>query len=411
MLIKNLQILDPATGSDCIGELNIAAGNHIPTLPQLSDGSFDGSGYIVMPGLVDIHTHFREPGATDSETIQTGMRAALAGGFSIVTTMPNTTPAADNEDVLRFQIVEAEKYSDGLVKLYPTACCTKGRAGKEPVNPLELPSAIAFTDDGNYVTPDEAMYQMAKTCKELNKVIMDHAVVPSIANGGVMRECDASVGERIFPDAAEVEAVKRDIDVARQTGCRMHIQHLSCAEAVDIIAKAQAEGISISAEATPHHLMLAAEQIPSSQASNWKMNPPLGKLSDVVALRKGVLDGTICCFATDHAPHSPQKKEGGFAKAMFGIIGLETAAPASWTAMVTEAGMTPIEWCKAWTTRPAELLNISIPSLFEKKETTVVFLKEEEWTFEEKDIASKSHNTPFVGQKFTLKVTGLAKTC
>lgn len=410
MLIKNLRILDPATGKDCIGELNIE-GTRIPTLPQLEDGSYDGTGYIVMPGLVDIHTHFREPGATDSETIQTGMAAAIAGGFSIVTTMPNTTPAADNEEVLRFQIEESEKYSEGLVRLYPTACCTKGRAGKEAVIPKDLPSAIAFTDDGNYVTPDEAMSQVAKSCRELNKVIMDHAVVPSIANGGVMRECAASEGEKIFPDAAEVEAVKRDIEVARKTGCRIHIQHLSCAEAARIIAEAQAEGVKISAEATPHHLMLAAEQIPSSASANWKMNPPLGLKSDVQALRKGVLDGTICCFATDHAPHSAQKKEGGFAKAMFGIIGLETAAPASWTAMVTEAGMTPIEWCKAWTTRPAELLNISIPSLFEKKETTVVFLKEEEWTFEEKDITSKSHNTPFVGQKFTLKVTGLAKTC
>lgn len=410
MLIKNLRILDPTTNKDCIGELNIE-GSRVPTLPQLPDGSLDGTGYIVMPGLVDIHTHFREPGATDSETIQTGMAAAIAGGFSIVTTMPNTTPAADNEAILRFQIEEAEKYSEGLVKLYPTACCTKGRAGKEAVAPAELPSAIAFTDDGNFVAPDEAMLQVAKACKELNKVIMDHAVVPSIANGGVMRECEASIEEKIFPDAAEVEAVKRDIEVARKTGCRMHIQHLSCAEAARIIAEAQAEGVRISAEATPHHLMLAAEQIPSSTASNWKMNPPLGLKSDVQALRKAVLDGTICCFATDHAPHSTKKKEGGFAKAMFGIIGLETAAPASWTAMVTEAGMSPIEWCKAWTTRPAELLNISIPSLFEKKETTVVFLKEEEWTFEEKDIASKSHNTPFVGHKFTLKVTGLAKTC
>lgn len=410
MLIKNLRILDPATNKDCIGELNIE-GSRVPTLPQLPDGSLDGTGYIVMPGLVDVHTHFREPGATDSETIQTGMAAAIAGGFSIVTTMPNTTPAADNEAILRFQIEEAEKYSEGLVKLYPTACCTKGRAGKEAINPAELPSAIAFTDDGNFVAPNEAMLQVAKACKELDKVIMDHAVVPSIANGGVMRECEASIGEKIFPDAAEVEAVKRDIEVARKTGCRMHIQHLSCAEAARIIAEAQAEGVRISAEATPHHLMLAAEQIPSSTASNWKMNPPLGLKSDVQALRKAVLDGTICCFATDHAPHSAKKKEGGFAKAMFGIIGLETAAPASWTAMVTEAGMSPIEWCKAWTTRPAELLNISIPSLFGKKETTVVFLKEEEWTFEEKDIASKSHNTPFVGQKFTLKVTGLAKTC
>ncbi len=409
MLIKNLRILDPATGKDCIGELNIE-GTRIPTLPQLEDGSYDGTGYIVMPGLVDIHTHFREPGATDSETIQTGMAAAIAGGFSIVTTMPNTTPAADNEEVLRFQIEESEKYSEGLVRLYPTACCTKGRAGKEAVNPKDLPSAIAFTDDGNYVTPDEAMYQVAKSCRELNKVIMDHAVVPSIANGGVMRECVASEGEKIFPDAAEVEAVKRDIEVARQTGCRMHIQHLSCAEAVDVIARAQAEGVKISAEATPHHLMLAAEQIPSSASANWKMNPPLGKLSDVAALRKGVLDGTICCFATDHAPHSAQKKEGGFAKAMFGIIGLETAAPASWTAMVTEAGMSPIEWCKCWTIHPATLLNLSIPSLFDNVSTTVAFLKEEEWQFSEADIASKSHNTPFIGSTFTLRVTGIGRT-
>lgn len=409
MLIKNLRILDPATEKDCIGELNIE-GSRIPTLPQLSDGSYDGTGYIVMPGLVDIHTHFREPGATDSETIATGMAAAIAGGFSIVTTMPNTTPAADSEDVLRFQIDEANKYSEGLVTLYPTACCTKGRAGKEAVNPAELPSAIAFTDDGNYVMPDEAMYKIAEDCKALNKVVMDHAVVPSIVNGGVMRKCEASEGEKIFPDAAEVEAVKRDIEVARKTGCRMHIQHLSCAEAVDVIAKAQAEGVSITAETTPHHLMLAAEQIPDAAASNWKMNPPLGLESDVTALRKGVLDGTICCFATDHAPHSAQKKEGGFAKAMFGIIGLETAAPASWTAMVTEAGMSSIEWCKCWTVRPAALLNISIPSLFDNGSTTVAFLKEEEWQFSEADIASKSHNTPFIGSTFTLRVAGIGRT-
>ena len=273
---------------------------------------------------------------------------------------------------------------------------------------LAAAGAAAFTDDGSMVADDAVMESVMRRAAALGKVVMDHAVVPSIAGAGVIRDCPAArrLGLAVFPPEAEIEAVARDIALCRRTGCAVHIQHLSCAGSVDLIRSARREGLPVSAEATPHHLMLAAEDIPGDDA-NWKMNPPLGTREDVAALRRGVLEGVIGCFATDHAPHAPELKAKGFAAAPFGVIGLETELPATWTAMVEESGMAPLEWARRWICGPAAILGIPTPSLVIGAPACAAMIYPEPWTFQEDDIASKSRNSPFLGRIFGLSVLGL----
>ena len=243
---------------------------------------------------------------------------------------------------------------------------------------------------------------------KLGKVVMDHAVVPAIAGAGVIRRCAVSdrFGLAIFPDEAETAAVARDIALCRRTGCAVHIQHLSCAGSVELIRQAQREGLPVSAEATPHHLMLAAEDIPGDDA-NWKMNPPLGTLADLHALRQAVLEGVISCFATDHAPHEAALKAKGFASAPFGVIGLETALPATWTAMVVEEGMAPQEWARRWLGGPAKILGIETPSFKPGASACTTMFYNEPWTVREEDIISKSHTSPFIGRTLAGSVFGM----
>ena len=402
-LIKGGRILDPATGRDEVGDVAVVDGRIVADIPATSEVSvFDATGMWVLPGFLDLHAHFRVPGAAESETWETGAAAAVRGGFTRVVLMPNTTPAIDTVDW-----VEAiAAFSQGCpVDLLPAACCTAGRAGKAvaELRALRKAGAVAFTDDGAMVADDAVMEEVMTLAAELGAVVMDHAVVPSIAGGGVVRECEATrrLGVPFFPKEAEICAVERDIRLARKTGCRLHLQHLSCAESVALLRQAHEEGFkeSITAEATPHHLLLSAEDVPdTNDAVNWKMNPPLGVRSDVEALRQGVKDGTIACCATDHAPHAKALKDVGLLRAAFGVIGLETAVGASMKALIEEAGMTPLGWGALWTLRPAQILGIPSPTLAAGSVADVCIVNPVPWDYKEKDIVSKSHNSPFIGR-------------
>lgn len=350
--------------------------------------------YLVVPGgLRDVHVHFRDPGSPDAETRRTGAAAAVAGGFTCVTTMPNTVPAGDNAAWLREQI------EDSLpVRIAPSACISKGRLGRE-VADLELlaaAGAVAFTDDGAYVDDAHVMEDAMRRAARLGKCVMQHAVVPSILNGGVMRRC--AVSERnslpVMPPEAEIEAVKRDVSLCRVTGCALHVQHISCAETVELIRSARREGLPVTGEATPHHLIYSCEDIPSDDA-NWKMAPPLGSPEDVAALREGVIDGTIGLFATDHAPHSALKKSGGFRTAANGIIGLETAAAITWHVMVELCGMKPADWIARWTTGPASLIGEKI----DDADFSVLDLAAKR-AVDPSGFKSLSRNMPFAGLQF-----------
>ncbi len=408
--IPSARLLDPTTGRDEVGPLFIAPDGRIAPIPaKLPPASkmivIDRPNLTVLPGLCDVHVHFRDPGATDTEDLISGCAAAANGGFTRVVTMPNTNPATDTPELIR-----RTKACAGPCTIYPSACATIGRMGKScaALEALDEAGAIAFTDDGAMIANPEVMRIVMKRAKKLNRVVMDHAVRPDIQLGGVVRDCPAAhqFDLPIFPAEAEIEAVRDDIAACRETGCAVHIQHLSCAGSVALIRQAQAEGLPVTAEVTPHHMALAAEDIPGNDG-NWRMNPPLGTREDVKALREGILDGTLSIFATDHAPHDRKAKAKGFKAAPFGIIGLETAVGVSWDIMVRQCGMAPLAWAANWITHPNALLGLTPPTLQEGALAELAILDlDEAWCVNPEAFATKSINTPWTGM--TLRGRALA---
>ena len=402
LLITGARIIDPACGRDEVGDLFIAA-NHMAPLPaSLPVGTrrFDARGLIAAPGLLDIHVHFRDPGLPAAETLASGSAAAAAGGFTTVVTMPNTSPACDTPAWIRYQADPRL-----AVTVLPSACITKGRAGNEPTDleALAAAGAATFTDDGTMVADDAVMAKAMARIRPLGKVVTDHAVVPSIARTGIIRDCPMArqQGLPLFPPEAEIEAVARDIHLCRETGCPIHIQHLSCADSVALIRAAQAEGLAVSAEATPHHLAIAAEEIPADDG-NYRMNPPLGNHDDVVALRAAVVDGTIATLATDHAPHTPESKSSGFRQAPFGVIGLETAVGVTYGVLVSGLGMSVTNFITRWTRGPAAVLRHTAPSLAPGQSANLVLLDlTTPWSVDPQSFHSRSRNSPFVGRTLT----------
>ena len=407
--LLNARVIDPSTRRDETADLVIRdgkiqpAGSDAAGLPRI-----DAAGLIAAPGFWDVHVHFRDPGNAFAETRRTGAEAAAAGGFTHVVTMPNTFPAGDSTVWLREQI------EDSLpVKILPSACITRARQGKDvaDLEALAQAGASSFTDDGAMVASDEVMRTAMRRAKALKKPVMDHAVVPEIAKTGVIRDCPLAhrYNLPIFPAEAETEAVLRDIRLCRETGCATHIQHISCAGSVAAIRAARTEGLPVTGEASPHHLALAAEDIPLDDG-NYRMNPPLGTRADVRAIRDGVLDGTLTLFATDHAPHAAETKSKGFLKAPFGVIGLETAIGITWKVMVEEERMGLIDWVARWTTGPADLLGRSAPSLRPGTLADLVLIDPRTaWTVNPETFRSLSRNTPFAG--WTLHARPVLTVC
>lgn len=399
--LRGIRILDPARGMDAIGDLYCVNGllsDKPDASAPVADVRGSDSPLIAMPAAIDLHVHFRQPGNEAAETVATGLAAAAAGGFGTVVAMPNTSPALDSPAALAQQNAFAADASEKRVRYLLSACCTQARSGRSvaPLEALAEAGCVAFTDDGAMVADDAVMAEVMRRAAALHLPVMDHAVVPSLAGKGVIREGKGVQPARaaIFPDVAEVAAVARDLRLAKETGAHIHIQHLSCAESVWHLAIAQAEGVRATAEATPHHLLLCREDIPSDDG-NWKMNPPLGTAEDRAALRQAVLDGTIGCLATDHAPHTAESKARGFSGSPFGVIGLETALAASWKALVVETGMKPLDWAARWTTGPASVLGSPSPSFAVGAPARVSVLSQEEWIPDFSAFCSRSRNCPF----------------
>lgn len=362
----------------------------------LEEFSDESRYFIVRGGLRDVHVHFRDPGQPDAETRASGARAAAAGGFTCVTTMPNTAPAGDSVEWLREQLEDKSI----PVRIAPSACITKGRLGREvaDLEALAAAGAVAFTDDGSFVDDAAVMEEAMRRAAALGRPVMQHAVVPSLLAGGVMRDCAVARahGLPVMPPAAEVEAVRRDVAICRVTGCALHVQHVSCGETVELVRAAQKEGLPVTAEATPHHLLFACDDIPADDA-NWKMAPPLGSRDDVAAIRRAVADGVVSLFATDHAPHPPAGKSGGFRTAANGIVGLETAVAATWQAMVVDAGMSPEDWAARWTTGPAALIHEK--PMDGALNFTVIDMKANR-VVDPALFQTKSANQPYAGMRF-----------
>ena len=399
LMIEGVRAIDPALGTDSIRDALVVDGRFAdPASCPVPDGArrIDGRGLLLAPGFMDVHVHFRDPGATDSETLHTGALGAAHGGFTHVVTMPNTIPACDSAELIGRQI-------DAVlpVRILPSACLTIGREGRAPTDceTLAAAGAAAFTDDGCTVADDAVMAEAMRRAARAGKPVMDHAVNPAICGGGIIRDCAAARchGLPVMPPEAEVEAVRRDIALCRKTGCRLHIQHVSCAGSIGLIAAARREGLPVTGEATPHHLAFSAEDIPGDDP-NWRMNPPLGSPDDVKALRAAVLDGTIQIFATDHAPHSARRKSGGFRGGASGVLGMECAIGVTYRVMVRECGMPVADWIRAWTAAPAALLGRSSPTLAPGATADFTLIDpDDEWIVDSSRFASLSRNCPFDG--------------
>ena len=348
----------------------------------------------VFPGFIDVHVHFRDPGMTDAEDTASGLQAAARGGFSAVVTMPNTTPACDSPSALR---VQTER-SNGRTILLPSACITRGRLGREVADLEALAEAGAafFTDDGSYVADAKVMEEAMRRAADLCLCVCQHAMDPAVQADGVIRDCPLArrLGLKTIPVEAETAAIRRDLSLCRETGCRLHVQHISTAEGVALVRAAQREGLPVTAEATPHHLLLSCDDLTADDA-NFKMAPPLGNREDRAELRKAVKEGVLM-FATDHAPHPAARKALGFAKSANGIVGLETAIPITWAVMVGEEGMPPEDWARAGSEMPRSIVRgldgVALPP-------TVVTVGEAR-RVDVSAFASRSRNCPYGGMSF-----------
>ncbi|MCH7872789.1 MAG: dihydroorotase, partial [Planctomycetes bacterium] len=353
LLIRGGRIIDPYAGRDEVADLAIVDGV-ITSRPVPGAVEIDATGLIVAPGLMDIHVHLREPGRTHNETIETGTLAAAAGGFTFVACMPNTSPTLDNADTIRLVLGQAERA--GHCTVGPLAAITKDRHGKELTDfrALKEAGAVAFSDDGTGVEDGDVMRAALNSAREVDAVIVQHCEYKSISAGGVMHLGDVSRRLDLpgLDPRSEEAMIQRDIALCRQTGARYHVAHISTARAVELVRQARTRGLPVTCEVCAHHLVLTDEAC-SGADPNTKMHPPLRPQADVDACRRGLLDGTIDCIVTDHAPHTTAEKAAGFLAAPPGIVGLETAVGLAALALI-ETGLvdwpTLIEW---FTTGPS----------------------------------------------------------
>lgn len=400
ILIRNGRILDPATKQDAVGDLYIENGLVAAPPATLPAGVkiMDATGCLVTPGLIDLHVHLREPGGEENETIDTGSLSAAAGGFTTIVAMPNTRPSHDTAETVAY--VARRGREVGLTRVLPSGSITKERKGKELTDFMALrdAGACAFTDDGSTVQDDAVMEAAMRAAAKLDMVIMDHAQDNLIERqGGVMHEGAYSrqFGFPGIPSFAEERIIKRDIDLAAKTGCALHIQHVTSREGVLAITEGRAKGVRVTGELTPHHLALCDADIHPDNA-NYKMNPPLRSAADREALIQKCLEGALGCFATDHAPHSADKKARGFLKAPFGIVGLETAIGVTYTRLVKPGLLDLMGWLHRWTVEPARILGLPSPSLAPGSVADVVVIDvANPWRVTAAELKSKSKNTPF----------------
>ncbi len=365
----------------------------------------DISGLTVFPGFVDLHAHLREPGREDTETIETGSRAGAKGGYTAVIAMPNTNPAQDNVPTIEFVRLQGQRA--GLLEVIPSGCITMGREGKAlaPMAELAKVGVKLFTDDGSGVQDPLLMRRAMEYSKELNVVLGQHCEVSSLTQGAVMHECGCSsdLGVPGWPSIAEELMVHRDIELARLTGARIHFLHLSTAGSVELVRQAKLDGLPVTAEVTPHHLSLTAELLRGFDAT-FKVNPPLRTISDIDALKAGLLDGTIDAIATDHAPHARRDKELPLDQAPPGMLGLETALGVTCAAL----DLDPLAIAQLMSVAPARIAGIAdrqgnLPRVGVAANLCFVDLNAT-WMINPETMASKSTNTPFVGRQLRGKV-------
>ncbi len=410
ILIRNIRACDPKNRVNDTIDILIDNGKIAKIGKGLKTSGreiIDGKDLFIIPGLIDLHTHFREPGYEYKETIETGSRAALKGGFVACVSMPNTNPACDNQSVVAAVLRRAQ---ESHFNIFPCGTISKGREGKEISEMAELKEAgcVAVSDDGNFVQNSLLMRHAMEYASMFDFLVISHAIDADLSRGGVMNEGKMStiLGLKGSPDAAEEIAVIRDIALAKLTKARLHIAHVSTKGAVKLIREAKQEGVTLTSEVTPHHFALTEDSL-TDYDTNFKVNPPLRTEKDIEEIRKALKDGTIDVIATDHAPHATEEKEREFAEAPFGVIGLETALAVTLTELYHKRilSLEDIIWKMAL--KPAEL--IGLRDFNEIKEGShanlTLVAMDEEWEVKREDFLSKSKNSCFIGKKFKGRVS------
>jgi len=408
LLIKGGRLVDPYTRVDERLDLLIVDGAVAERAPELEpDGDtrvIDAAGTIVVPGLVDMHVHLREPGREDEETIESGSRAAAHGGITAVAAMPNTEPAIDTASWVEFVRNHASP-----IEIYPIAAITRGRAGETLTEMAELAraGAVAFSDDGGWVTNPSIMRRALEYSTMVGLPIISHCEEPGLVGAGVMHEGLASTmaGLRPIPAAAEEVAVARDIILAKMTGANLHIAHVSTMGSVELVRRAKDDGVAVTCETCPHYFTLTDDDVRSYDTS-LRVNPPLRSASDVAAIKIGLADGTIDAIASDHAPHSLEEKQVEFDAAPPGMIGTETLLPLTLTQLVQPGTIALERAIELMSTDPASILGIPHGSLAVGAPADVtVFDPDWAWEIAGNWFVSKSANSPFIGRKVRGRVT------
>jgi dihydroorotase len=403
LYIRSARVVDPLRGVDAEGDLYIEGGRIAPRPPRLPAACrvMEARGLIAAPGFWDIHVHLREPGGEDAETVASGSACAVRGGFTTILAMPNTRPPVDRPAAVR-QVLEAGGRA-GLTRVLTTACITRGREGREvaDLDALAEAGASAFTDDGCTVQDDAVMASAMERVHALDGVLMDHAQDKILEARGVMHEGAFSRKHGLpgIPTRAEERIVRRDIELAERTGCRLHVQHVTSRAGMALLRAAAGRGAPVTWEVTPHHLALTDEDVRPDDA-NFKMNPPLRGEDDRLALLEAVTNEPQAVLATDHAPHTPAAKARGFREGPFGVLGLETALGLTYDLLVGAGRLTVPEWLRRWTVNPARALGRRPPCLAPGETADVVLIDTRgAWTYDVGRSASRSRNSPFHGRR------------
>lgn len=407
MLLKNGHLVDPSQAIDGVTDIRIDNGviSEVgPDLPENKDEEiFDLAGCYVVPGLIDTHVHLRDPGQEESESLETGTKAAIAGGFTSVVAMPNTNPVVDNVPIVRY-IAEKSKRL-GYADVLQTASITKGENGEEitEIGFLKDAGVIAFTEDGKTVENSGILRKAITYSKPFDVLFMSHCEDKNLKGAGVMNAGALATEMGLLGIAREVEdiIIQRDIMLAKMTGVRLHISHLSTSTGLELVREAQAKGLPVTCEVTPHHLFLTEDAVRGYNTSA-KVAPPLRTAEDNEALIEGLKDGTITCIGTDHAPHSADKKDVEFERAANGISSIEVAFPLIWTKLVETGRFALSEIVSIMSCKPAELLRIDRGSLSVGKVADVmIFDPHVEKVVDPQSFYSKGKNCPYAGEKLS----------
>lgn len=401
ILIKGGRVMNPATGFDSVCDVFVADGKVQKigeNVSESADKVIDATGKIVAPGLIDMHVHLREPGQEYKEDIKSGTCAAARGGVTSVCCMPNTSPVLDNAPLIEFVKNKAAK--EGCVNVYPIGAVSKGQKGEQlaEIGDMKEAGAVAVSDDGHPVSNPVLMRHAMEYADMFDVLVISHCEDMNLVAGGSMNEglVSTRLGLKGIPNAAEEVQIARDVIIAKETGKRLHIAHVSTAGGVEIIRQAKKQGIRVTAETCPHYFTLTDEAVEGFD-TNAKMNPPLRAQKDVDAIIAGLCDGTLDAIATDHAPHHRDEKDVEFAVAANGIVGLETSLALGVTHLVHAGHLTMAELLTKMTCNPADILKLNKGRLEENQDADIVIFADEAYTIDKEAFASKSKNTPYHG--------------